>query len=100
MESLCTYTNTNRESFQLAYVKATTPPEANYWGFLIVATHPVWGKYDFKAFVEKSVAGGLDDAIEFLKNDPVAYVKHRLDEVVNRRPMLVFRPLLDGWAVI
>ena len=100
MEILCTYTNINSESFQLAYAVANTPPEANYWGFLITATHPVWNKYTFKAFVEKSVAGSLGDAIEFLKNDPVAYVKHRLDEVEGKRLTLIFRPLVNGWAVI
>lgn len=100
MEALCTYTNRNRESFQLAYTVANTPAEATYWGFLIVATHPVWGKYAFKAFVEKNISAELTSAIEFLKNDPVSYVKHRLDEVVDGEMTLVFRPLLNGWAVI
>jgi hypothetical protein len=100
MKNLCGYTNKNGESFQLVYEIATTPPDATYCGFWVVAKCPVGRGHSFKVFVEKKAAAKLEDAIEFVKKDPVAYIKNRLDEVVNGQARLVFRPILDGWSVI
>ena len=100
MQPLGTYTNKSGEQFTLEYDPATTPPAADYWGFVVVATHKNWGQKVFKSLIQKNAVTDQQGAEQFLKADPVSYLKSLLDESSDASTPLVFRPLENGWALI
>ena len=100
MQSLGTYKNKSDEQFTLEYGPATTSQDANYWGFVVIATHTNWGQKVFKTLIQKNAVTDQQGAEQFLKADPVSYLKSILDRSTDASTPLFFRPLENGWALM
>ena len=78
--SSCDYRNKNGEEYRIRITEARVPPEADYWGYFVVADHDSWGPLTFKAIVRKVDVDDKEAADKIAEGPVLDEVMCRLDE--------------------
>ncbi|MEW6756550.1 MAG: hypothetical protein AB1505_37100 [Candidatus Latescibacterota bacterium] len=92
--------NRQGEEFALWIRDAHGAEGADYWGYVVLARHALWGERQFRVLVLKSHVPQKPTADLFVLQEPLRYVRAALETADAEGTDFLWSDLSVGWVVV